>query len=214
MKKMLNNKWLVIGALLLLFIFVILVSFHFFQKEEKGEETIIDPIVFPSDDELEFINSTTLSKEELESIVKLKKEELQSLFYDSYVYKLQDIDKTKTDEEDEKYTVFDEQFLEKLNKLVTEEIYSTVFNKMTLLKNDNNHTFYMMEKNAFDSIYLDSAIAKINVISTSFRLISASDDKINASVTNCKDENCNSYESYPLELVLMNDDWKINVFER
>lgn len=214
MKKMLNNKWLVIGALLLLFVFVILVSFHFFQKEEKGEETIIDPIVFPSDDELEFINSTTLSKEELESIVKLKKEELQSLFYDSYVYKLQDIDKTKTDEEDEKYTVFDEQFLEKLNKLVTEEIYSTVFNKMTLLKNDNNHTFYMMEKNAFDSIYLDSAIAKINVTSTSFRLISASDDKINASVTNCKDENCNSYESYPLELVLMNDDWKINVFER
>ena len=213
MKKILKNKWIVIVFLSLLFLFTILVSLHFFESKDKRKETIVDPIVLPSNDDLEFLNTSSLSEEEIKLMIQSKKEELRTLFYESFIYQLKEIDAKKTDEENEKYVVLDEQFLRKLETLVVETIYYDIFNKMTLLKNDVNHTYYMMEKNAFDSIYLDSAIAEIEIESSSFRLISATDEKINASVTIYLEGNEDSCVNYPFELVKLNGEWKVNVFQ-
>lgn len=212
MKKILEKKWIIYITLGLLFLFTIIISTRFFNQQENLPEVSIDPIVLPSEEELLFTNNTDFTKEEILEIVMAKKNELRNLFYESNVYNLKDIDSSKTDEENEKYTVFDEQFLKKLDSLVTEDIYYEIFNKMILLKNDHNHTFYMMEKNAFDSIYLESAIAEVDIKSNELRLIEANEDKINASVTLVL-ENDNQKVSVPFELQKINNEWKVSVFE-
>ncbi len=212
MKNILKYKWIVSVVLIILFLFTILISFQFFQKEDQGKEVLVDPIVLPNDEDLEFFNSSSFQLEELKAIVSQKKEELRALFYDSSIYQLIDIDSSKTEEENKKYTVLDDTFLQRLNEIVTENIYSNIFNKMTLLKNDGNHTFYMMEKNSFDSIYLNSAIAQIDVDSESIRFISATDDKINASVTLYRENELG--DSYPFELIREQEKWKINAFQK
>lgn len=214
MKNILKKKSVWYVMLALLFVFMILVGFHFFKVEEAKKKVDVNPIILPEEDEFDFINHTSLSKEEIVALVTSKKNAFSSLFYESNVYELKEIDASRTAEDNEKYIVFDETFLEKLASLVSESKYYEIFNLMTLLKNDGSHTFYLMEKNAFDFIYLDSAIAKTEVTKSFLRVISASDERINASVTLtiCHENECGD-KHVPFELEKISGDWKISVFE-
>lgn len=216
MNKLLKYQWWIVLGLLIILAFTLLIGFHFYQEKTKVDVTK-EPVVLPEDDELEFQNSSSLSNDEVWKLVQNVKEDLTHLFYDSSLYVPSDIDSSKTEEDDSLYVVFDDEFLSTLNSLVVEDIYTNIFNKMVWLKSDQNHQFYLAEKNIFESIYLDSSIAEVGITTSSFRLISATDEQINASVTvkACKEENDCSYEtSFPFELSKIDDSWKVSAFQK
>lgn len=216
MKQLLKYKWVILGVVLALLLFSMLVGFHFYDEQEKAPEIEKNPVVLPGDDELEFVNSSSMSDEEVEKIVTNLKADLRKLFYETMIYDLKEIDPSRTDEENETFVVFDEEFLQTLNLLVTDNIYYSIFNQMTLLTSDSDHTFYLADRDIFESIYLDSAIAEVGIISSNLRLVSASDNLISATVliSACdQNKDCDKKASIPFELKNVNGTWKVNVFQ-
>lgn len=215
MKRLLQYKWALAIGLILVMSFTMLISFHFFHEEEMLKHETKDPVVLPENDELEFQNNSSLSSDELLSIVSNKKNELRNLFYNTNLYRLQEVDSTVSDEEDETYILFDETFFAQLNDLVVDQIYQDILNQMVLFQNANGHTFYKAERDIFESIYLDSAIAEVGIVSTDLRLILASDEIINASVIirDCEEEVCEHQNSFPFELSNIQGVWKVSAFQ-
>lgn len=209
MKRLLENKKLVIVVLVVLFLFSLLISLHFYQEQEKRKEIEKDSIVLPED--LEFQNYSSLSDEEVYNIVNRQKNALRNLFYQSSVYELKEIDSSKSEEENKNLIVFDEQFLHSLYVLVSEDVYNEYYNQMTFLKSDLNHQFYVTDRDIFESIYTNSALAEIEIDSSELHLIMADDDSIHASVT-MKYSGVSDSVSVPFELIKVGDLWKINVF--
>lgn len=214
MKKLLEHKWALAIALAIILSFTMLMSFHFFKEEEKLKHEAKDPVVLPEDDELEFQNNSSISDEELFNIVSNKKNELRNLFYTASLYHVKEIDSTVSDEENEKYILFDESFLAELSDLVIEPIYQNIFNQMSLFQQANGHTFYLADRDIFESIYLDSAIAEVGILSSDLRLILANDETINASVIirNCEEDVCEYQNSVPFELTNVEGKWKVSAF--
>lgn len=215
MKWLLERKQiaLIIG-IALLFLFVLMVGFRFFHEEEVKPNVSKDPVVLPEDDELEFSNESSLSGDEVWKLVEEKKESLRTLFYDSKVYEPHEIDATKyTISDNDHYVVFGQDFIKNLNQIVTEDIYNRILNELTVIKDQ----YYVAPKDIFDSIYLNSAIAEIDVLSSEIRLVIATDEFINANVSIqiCEEEDftCNNDFNVPFELQKVGNDWKISSFQ-
>lgn len=210
-----KNKVLVGVVVVLLLCLVIAIGVRFFQKEEEKPNIPKDPVVLPEEDEWEVANTSSYSVEELWDLIQAKKTELRRLFYESKVYHISEIDSEHYNEEDdEKYVVFDSKFLEELNQIVSDELYTSFFNRMQRIKD----SYYMAVQEDFSFVYFESAIAELRVDSSEVRLMSATDEFINASVTLniCEsdgDSECNLVLQVPFELKRIGESWKVNKFQ-
>lgn len=215
MKWLMERKqFVLIIGVALLFLFVLMVGFHFFKEEEVKPNISKDPVVLPEDDELEFSNESSLSGDEVWKLVEEKKEVLRSLFYESKVYEPHEIDATRyTISDNDHYVVFDQDFIKNLNQIVTEDIYNTILSELTVIKDQ----YYIAEKDIFNSVYLNSAIAEVDVLSSEIRLVMATDEFINANVSIqiCEedDHTCNHDFNVPFELQKVGNDWKVSSFQ-
>ncbi len=209
-----KNKILVGVIVAILFCFVAFISFQFFREEEEKPDISKDPVVLPDENEWEIVNQSSLSIEELWDLVNTKKSELRKLFYESQVYHISEIDSENyTEADDDVYVVFDSKFVEQLNQLLTEELYHTFLNQMRLVKD----SYYVSLQEDFSYIYFESAIAETRVDSSEIRLMSASDEYINASVLlniceSEEDTECKLLLQKPFELRKVGESWKVNKF--
>lgn len=214
----LNKKTIFIGAGVTLLLGLVLVVGLQFFKETPTIDSPKDPVVLPEDDELEFTNASDMSADAVWDLVTKNREALKSLFYESEVYLASQIDSNKYKEEDDnEYAVFSDDFFKKLRELMIEEKVVPIFNRVTLLKQDSRRTYYIADKDVFDDIYTDSAIAKIGITKEELRVIHATNDKINASVSvsACEEEeNCDKKTSFPFELTKVDNTWKISAFQK
>ena len=213
-----KNTIFIVAGILLLFALIMIVSFQFFKPEEEEKPNIEkEPVVLPGDDEFELVNSSSMTVDEIWDLVEEKKDALRSLFYENVVYLPSSIAPDQfTSEDDEKSIIFAQSFLQSLNELVTDEIYQEVLSQMTLVKNG----YYVANKKIFDKVYVDSAIAEVDITTSELRVAMASDEKISCNVTImiCEDgedeEHCSYEKNIPFELVRVNDEWKISAFFR
>lgn len=214
MKKLLEYKKILFILSLILLFFTMIIGFHFYHEFEEHQETVKDPVILPSDDELDFQNSSSYSDEEIISMVNERKKMLQDLFYDTPVYDLQAVDPSRSDDDNERFWVFDERFLQGLNRLVVDSLYNEVYNQMTLLKNDVSHTFYVAERDIFDFVYADSSLINTGFVSTNLRVLYASNERISSSVTfiYSDEEGALQQAIYPFELLNIQGEWKISVY--
>jgi len=208
MRKLMKNKKLIIVLSTILFFFLFLISLHFYTGISENKNISKDSVILPEEDE--FQNHSSLSTSELEHLVDSKMMELKNLFYQSKVYELTEIDPTKTQEDNEKFVVFDDIFLNTFSSLVVSDIYQSYSAQMTFLKEDSKHQFFVADRNIFDSVYLDSAIANVDVKSNHYRLILADDSHIQASVTLVLENESEIHIPFSLEKV--ESVWKVNQF--
>ena len=215
----LNEKKLgIIVVVSILLVFILIVGVHFYKEFGKNVPSDKEPVVLPDDNELEFTNESSMSVETIWKLVSDKRDALKKLFFESNVYLVSEIDSTKyTKEDDEIYVVFQDSFFKTLNELVTEDVYVSLFNRVTLLKQDRSHSYYVAKKNVFDDIYVDSAIAKLEAITEMQRVVIAKEDLITATISYDSCENditCDKKTSYPFELTKINNEWKISAFQK
>lgn len=215
MKKLLEHKNIMIIGFFVILLFTLLISLHFYHEFEDLNSVEKNPVVLPDDEELSFQNTSSFSDQEIIQIVNNKRALLRNLFYESKVYPLKEIDPTKTEEENEKFIVFDDSFIKQLNQLVDEDIFYELFNQMQLLKSEGNHTFYVADRDIFESIYLESAISEVDVHSFRVRVLFATDEQIKATVsmTLCVEEKCDQDVVFPFELTKINGDFKVSSFQ-
>ena len=211
-----KNKVIVGIVVVVLLCLVAAVGFQFFHKEEEKPNIPKDPVVLPSEDEWEISNSSSYSVDELWNIVNDIRSKLRKLFYESEVYRIHDIDSEHyTEEDNNKYVVFDLKFLEQLHQIVTDEVYSSFYTKMQLIKEN----YYMALQEDFSFVYFESAIAESRVDVSEVRLMSASDEYINSSVIlticeNEENEECKLTVQVPFELKKVEGAWKVNQFRQ
>lgn len=216
MKELFTKKNIAIAlVVLLLLVLVVVAAFRFRKEDSTVPDNGPGPIELPEE---EFLNESSLSVDEVMELVNQKRADLKKLFYESYMYNVSEIDSVHYGEEDNaNYTVFDEMFLQTLNTLVSDDIFHSFFEQMTLLKQDNNHSYYITSRTIFDDIYLSSAIAEVDITSEEIRFIRATDESINASVVMwaCgEEEDCSNKTSFPFELTLIDNKWIISAFTK
>lgn len=199
----------------ILFINLFLIGFQFYSRIEIPD-VLVDPIVLPDEEDLEFQNHSSMSDHEVNDLLRQKKDELRSLFYETNVYQLSDLDSTRSMEDNEKYYVFDETFLRTLDDLVVESLYQMFYEQLTLLPtSDSAHIYYISDRDIFDSVHFDSVVAEVGILSSQMRLILVTDEVINASVTISACENikdCSANRIVPFELRKVNGVWKVSAF--
>ncbi len=212
-----KNIIFVVIAIVLLLVLVLIVGVQFFKEEEEVPHIEKEPVVLPGDDELEFANNSSMSAQEVWNLAEEKKEALRSLFYNTVVYTPSSVAPSEyTTEDDEKYAAFAENFFEKLNELVVDDIYNEVLSQMV----KTSSGYYIANRGIFNRIYTESAIAESDITFSEFRLILANDEQINANVTigvcepDENEETCSYKFDVPFELRKINDVWKVNVFYR
>ena len=212
MNKLLKHPWAIFIVVLVLLCFTLLVSIHYYQEDEKKEieknPVVLPDVTEPVEPDLPYNESDVLN------IVNNQKTALRNLFYNSTSYILTEVDSSRPESDNALYFVFDEQFLAKLRDLVSDGVYASIYNNFEYLKQDVNHTFYLVKRSYFDDIYLNSAIAEVNISDSSIHINSVTEEMIdtNISLTSCESENC-LYANVSFVLIKVNNSWIISNFQ-
>ncbi len=212
-KKEILKVLFIIGAVFLS-IFVILIIMNFIRTKENIDFT---PTEEPKT--ITFRNSSSMTEQEIRILVEEKRSALKSFFQNAQYYNIGDVGKDYTSEDNEKYLVVGEGFLNELRNLLTLDAYNVYWNEMEELVSKDNidikERIYKTRKDLFDSIYVTSAIAFYDVTEENIILESATDEEIIAreNIKLCNDNDiCERNDFYYLSLEKEDETWKINDF--
>jgi len=217
-----KREWKKIGYSIIVVGLFILVLVTVMNFDHKNEDVVIDTgnmNVIPEENVDEFKNESGLEEQEIRLLVEEKRSELKDFFKDAKYYAISEVGASYTKEDDNKYIVVDESFLNRLRNLLTVDAYETYWKEFTEITPKENisvkERIYMARIDLFDPLYVQSAIAMIEVTEEKLILKSATDERIVAkeNIRNCEDEtNCKRDEFYKLILEKEDDTWKIAEF--
>ena len=214
---MLRREWKKIAVALLLIVLFVLVALTIFKFQKESEDVFEDYTNNPSE-EIVFQNSSDMSEQEIRQLVEEKRNTLKSFFENAKYYNISEVSSEYTKEDDEKYIVIDENFLNQFHTYVTDDVYGYYWDQLTEITPDQDvlltSRIHRGPKTMFDSVYSDSAIAMINVNEEILELESATNEKI-VSIINIRlcpdgeDAICSRNDHYRLILEKVENDWKI-----
>ena len=217
---MLRREWKKIAVALLLIVLFVLVALTIFKFQKESEDVFEDYTNNPSE-EIVFQNSSDMSEQEIRQLVEEKRNTLKSFFENAKYYNISEVSSEYTKEDDEKYIVIDENFLNQFHTYVTDDVYGYYWDQVTEITPDQDvlltSRIHRGPKTMFDSVYSDSAIAMINVNEEILELESATNEKI-VSIINIRlcpdgeDAICSRNDHYRLILEKVENDWKIAEF--
>ncbi len=217
---MLRREWKKIAVALLLIVLFVLVALTIFKFQKESEDVFEDYTNNPSE-EIVFQNSSDMSEQEIRQLVEEKRNTLKSFFENAKYYNISEVSSEYTKEDDEKYIVIDENFLNQFHTYVTDDVYGYYWDQLTEITPDQDvlltSRIHRGPKTMFDSVYSDSAIAMINVNEEILELESATNEKI-VSIINIRlcpdgeDAICSRNDHYRLILEKVENDWKIAEF--
>ena len=217
---MLRREWKKIAVALLLIVLFVLVALTIFKFQKESEDVFEDYTNNPSE-EIVFQNSSDMSEQEIRQLVEEKRNTLKSFFENAKYYNISEVSSEYTKEDDEKYIVIDENFLNQFHTYVTDDVYGYYWDQLTEITPDQDvlltSRIHRGPKTMFDSVYSDSAIAMINVNEEILELESATNEKI-VSIINIRlcpdgeDAICSRNNHYRLILEKVENDWKIAEF--
>lgn len=217
---MLKREWkkITIGLFLVfLFILVALTIFNF----QKESEDIFEDYTNNPPEEIVFQNSSDMTEQEIREIVEEKRSILKNFFENAQYYNISEVSSEYTKEDDEKYIVIDENFLNQFHTYVTDDVYGKYWDQLTEITPDQDvlltSRVHRGPKTMFDSVYAESAIAMLNVNEEILLLESATNERIVAieNIRLCpegEDSICSRNDKYRLILEKVDNDWKIAEF--
>ena len=190
-------------------------------ERQKDDVTIDTPVIDDTkkDEEISFENNSSLEENEIRKLIEEKRENLKQFFDDTKFYKVSEVSKDFTSEDDDNYIVLDTNFFDNFKTMVTEAIYDHYWNQFAKVNKRSDilvkEDLYVAKKGIFDDIYYESAIAINDVTEEKIVLRKATDKEINAyiNIKYCEDDNtCVRDEFYHFDLIQINDEWLIEDF--
>lgn len=198
---------------------MVLVSTVHFAKEgvievpSKEEDNITETESYP--------NTSSLSEEELRNLVEQKRSEFKELIMNLQYYNYKDIVNTVSDEDNEKYYIVPEGFLDKVRDLFTSIAFNQITEDVTEITPDANikvGKVYKLKKDIIDTITNQSAVSFHNVSEELLTLKSATNYQIIAdmNIKLCdmnESLNCTRDDHYVFVLEKEDNNWKIAKYE-
>ncbi len=213
-----KKEWIRVGLALivaLLFVLVIVVVMNFIRTRQTYDLSPEEP----QEEEIIFRNSSDMSEQEIRELVEERRMALKDFFKNAEFYLIGDVALDYTEEDNEKYLVVNETFLNDLRGLLTLDAYNEYWNQFTEIEPKKDvllsSRIYMAPRDLFDSIYVTSAIPSYDVSEELLVLESATNDKIIAreNIKLCdEDLICRRNDFYELNLEKEDDTWKIDNF--
>lgn len=221
-KTMNKKEWLKIIAFLAVFVAFSIVIIRVVSFERQKDDVTIDtPVIDDTkkDEGISFENNSSLEENEIRKLIEEKRENLKQFFEDTKFYKVSEVSKDFTSEDDDNYIVLDTNFFDSFKTMVTEAIYDYYWNQFAKVNKRSDilvkEDLYVAKKGIFDDIYYESAIAINDVTEEKIVLRKATDKEINAyiNIKYCEDDNtCVRDELYHFDLIQINDEWLIEDF--
>lgn len=217
MKKQRRNR-IIIGILVvILFVVVLTVSFHFIRERENIHEDLTNP-----DNNKGGVisqNKSDYSDAELGDIASGLRDKLINAFYMTYYYEAKDVKPDLDDETAALYFAYDETILNLLQEILTEETYELLLTKFEFVKEEAEHKYYLVKKEFLDTISEDSSILTRNVETLELVLTNATNERIDIDVEMnfCAQENGATSDEgclkvYQYVLLFENEEWRIKEF--
>ena len=217
-----KKEWLKIIAFLAVFVAFSIVIIRVVSFERQKDDVTIDtPVIDDTkkDEGISFENNSSLEENEIRKLIEEKRENLKQFFEDTKFYKVSEVSKDFTSEDDDNYIVLDTNFFDSFKTMVTEAIYDHYWNQFAKVNKHSDilakEDLYVAKKGIFDDIYYESAIAINDVTEEKIVLRKATDKEINAyiNIKYCEDDNtCVRDELYHFDLIQINDEWLIENF--
>lgn len=217
-----KKEWLKIIAFLAVFVAFSIVIIRVVSFERQKDDVTIDtPVIDDTkkDEGISFENNSSLEENEIRKLIEEKRENLKQFFEDTKFYKVSEVSKDFTSEDDDNYIVLDTNFFDSFKTMVTEAIYVHYWNQFAKVNKRSDilvkEDLYVTKKGIFDDIYYESAIAINDVTEEKIVLRKATDKEINAyiNIKYCEDDNaCVRDELYHFDLIQINDEWLIEDF--
>lgn len=217
-----KKEWIKIIAFLAVFVAFSIVIIRVVSFERQKDDVTIDtPVIDDTkkDEEISFENNSSLEENEIRKLIEEKRENLKQFFDDTKFYKVSEVSKDFTSEDDDNYIVLDTNFFDNFKTMVTEAIYDHYWNQFAKVNKRSDilvkEDLYVAKKGIFDDIYYESAIAINDVTEEKIVLRKATDKEINAyiNIKYCEDDNtCVRDELYHFDLIQINDEWLIEDF--
>ena len=198
---------------------VLIVGMHF---QETGNDVIIEKDNHEDlTNEIIFVNNSSLSEQDIRVLVEEKRTALKDFFREAKYYNISDVSSEHTKEDNDKYIVVGESFLNTLKDLLSIDLYGDYWNEFTEIVPkatvDLKERVYKARKDLFDDLYSNSAIAMINLTEEILLLEKATDETITAliNIKLCEEDSndfCKRDEKYYFILDKVEDTWKITEF--
>lgn len=198
---------------------VLIVGMHF---QETGNDVIIEKDNHEDlTNEIIFVNNSSLSEQDIRVLVEEKRTALKDFFREAKYYNISDVSSEHTKEDNDKYIVVGESFLNTLKDLLSIDLYGDYWNEFTEIVPkatvDLKERVYKARKDLFDDLYSNSAIAMINLTEEILLLEKATDETITAliNIKLCEEDSndfCKRDEKYYFILDKVEDTWKIAEF--
>lgn len=207
----------IIPVILFVLILLVILTFH-----NDSENVVIDD---PSQTEPPitevFNNQSSMEESQIRELVESKRKALQNFFKDIKYYSISEIDKNYTKEDDEKYIVIGETYLNQLRELLTVDAFGKYWDEMSEIASNDlvNERIYLTRSDLFTDLYTNSAIATQGVNEETLILLRASDFLIEAkeNIKYCEENYynvCQRDDKFALVLELEDDKWKISEFTK
>lgn len=217
-----KKEWLKIIVFVAVFVAFSIVIIRVVSFERKKDDVTIEtPIIdnTKKEEEITFENNSSLEESEIRKLVEEKRENLRQFFENTKFYKISEVSRDFTSEEDDNYIVLDANFFADFKAMVTETIYNNYWEQFTKVNKRSDilveEDLYVAKKGIFDDIYYESAIAINDVTEEKIVLGKATDKEIGAyiNIKYCEDDTtCVRDELYHFDLVQINDEWLIADF--
>ena len=198
---------------------VLIVGMHF---QETGNDVIIEKDNHEDlTNEIIFVNNSSMSEQDIRVLVEEKRTALKDFFREAKYYNISDVSSEHTKEDNDKYIVVGESFLNTLKDLLSIDLYGDYWNEFTEIVPkstvDLKERVYKAIKDLFDDLYSNSAIAMINLTEEILLLEKATDETITAliNIKLCEEDSndfCKRDEKYYFILDKVEDTWKIAEF--
>ena len=198
---------------------VLIVGMHF---QETGNDVIIEKDNHEDlTNEIIFVNNSSMSEQDIRVLVEEKRTALKEFFREAKYYNISDVSSEHTKEDNDKYIVVGESFLNTLKDLLSIDLYGDYWNEFTEIVPkatvDLKERVYKARKDLFDDLYSNSAIAMINLTEEILLLEKATDETITAliNIKLCEEDSndfCKRDEKYYFILDKVEDTWKIAEF--
>lgn len=217
-----NKKdWIKLGLCGVVAVLLILVILSVISLE-KTKENIDIKFKNPIKEESVFLNESDMEEKEIRILIEEKRTKLKEIFKKANYYKISEVSNDHTKEDDEKYIVVEESFLNELKELLTIELYTNYWNEFTEVtpKKDISikNRIYRTRKDLFDEVYTKSAIALLEVNEELLTLKMATNEKIESleNIKFCEEnqEPCKRNEFYSFVLIKEENEWKISEFTK
>ena len=164
MKK---KEWIRLGLVVIvgmLFVIVLLGVMSFTRKKENIDYTEELPVP----EEIKFTNASDMTEREIRELVEEKRTNLKNFFRDAQYYNIGDVSKNHTSEDNDKYMVINEDFLNELKTLLSSKAYDDYYQYMEEIekRSDINikGTLYMAPRDLFDRICSRDDVYELDLV--------------------------------------------------